>query len=200
MINRREFLGTTAAAAVAVSSARLGAGVPVGTPAPRPLTAVVFDERFADSVQFAGEASRLGPDAYATAGNVTALFTGHLDARWRDHQAPVAGLTTADAALCLAQLARDFRMRVVYRGEHEPQADGVLHTLVCGQAAFEALISFEREASLDWPLRVARLVTTVPHVVAPAMEKVVTTTGRGKSNAGLVSWIIAPIAADGGWR
>lgn len=192
MINRREFIQTSAAAAVVVSGVGLSASAPP-VMVRRSLAAVVFDERFPESTGFATAAARLGLVAHPTIGNVTSLFTAYLDALWRQDRAPVGGLTTADALLCLSELARDYRMRVVYRGEHERQAEGVLHQFTCAQAGFESLIGFERDTSTPWPGRVAQLVSSVTHTLTPLMTKVVTTPHDDvpSTTDGLVSWVIA---------
>jgi hypothetical protein len=66
-------------------------------------------------VAFAREAAVLGIPRDAIRGDVTDLWYGSLSLRWRERPEATAGLTREDSLFCLEQLARDHRMRVVFR-------------------------------------------------------------------------------------
>jgi hypothetical protein len=89
---------------------------------PLQLHRAVYDSRFAAGRAFAAEARAKGWTAVAIEGDVTDLWCRHLDPRWRQGPAPVAGVTAANSLFVLERLAWDAGMRVVSRAPlpHEP--------------------------------------------------------------------------------
>ena len=115
MTNRREFLQST----IAVSALPLIGGVaaaPFGAEA-APLARVVFDERLPASRAFAERAAQSGIPAHAFKGDVTSLWFNDLHHRWVKQPEAIAGLTEPAALFCLAELARDYGMRLKSREE-----------------------------------------------------------------------------------
>ncbi|HEY7840260.1 MAG TPA: hypothetical protein VIC61_01720, partial [Gammaproteobacteria bacterium] len=112
-MKRREFLYFTAGA-----SALSVAGIPLPALAGMPSVSIhraIYDARYLESVDFVREAEVLGIPVSAIEGDVTRLWYNDLSLRWRERPQATAGLTEADALFCFEQLARDYRMRVVYR-------------------------------------------------------------------------------------
>jgi len=133
MTTRREFLQ----AGIAVSALPIGAMIRAAVPPPAaeaatatsaepsmPFYKAVFDERFADSVAFADQMRRRGVALQAIRGDITDFWYRDLYAEWRKAPAAIAGLTQHGPLFCLEQLARDYRMRVVFREERPASAAG----------------------------------------------------------------------------
>jgi hypothetical protein len=59
-------------------------------------------------------------------GDMTRFWYDDLYHRWQQGQAAIAGLTAHGALFCLERLAWDQRMRVIFRAEHAPAADGCI--------------------------------------------------------------------------
>jgi hypothetical protein len=112
-MNRRDFLYFSAGAS-ALGVAGVALPALAGAPAIR-VHHAIYDAQFAEAVAFAREAAALGIPRDAIRGDVTDLWYGSLSLRWRERPEATAGLTREDSLFCLEQLARDHRMRVVYR-------------------------------------------------------------------------------------
>ena len=129
MTNRREFLqiGASATAWPLLSRAAHAAGV-AGQPPPIRIATVVYDTRFAESVAFADRCAALGFTTRAIEADMTRLWFDDIYHRWQREPAAIAGLTAHGPMFCFAELARDVRMRVVFKAEHRVAgADAVHH-------------------------------------------------------------------------
>lgn len=215
-MDRREFIQTSVTAALFTGIGHTAAVRRPGRLSHAPLDAQIYkavcDERYSDSLAFRDEVSRLAIPIYAIRGDVTNLWFNDLDAHWREHTAPVVGLTTDAALFCLEGLARDHHMRVLFRAEHAFKRHSVEHTFACSQAALECLDTFERETSMDWARRVAHMLASASFEEAPFLTRVVTTARNDSHTAPsdhsrefegwwgpeptemelLVSWVIGP--------
>lgn len=136
MISRRTILQ----GAVAATSLPIIAGV-AWTPrpaTPEPATAldhpslykVLFDQRFATARAFGADAYARGMVVQGFAGDITDIWYHDLHRRWQQGRAPIAGLTTGSVLFCLEHLARDARMRVVQRLEHQQPGQDPLYSWV----------------------------------------------------------------------
>lgn len=118
MTNRRQVLGAGVAASVwplvvprlGRAAATLGHGLEAGC-----IHAGIRDTRLAASAAFAARLAAQGLPLREIDGDVTRLWYDELALRWRESPVAIAGLTGADALFCLAELAWDHRMRVVFR-------------------------------------------------------------------------------------
>jgi hypothetical protein len=119
MTNRREFLqiGVTATAWPLVARAAEAAGIDRGA-SWTPLAAVVYDTRFDDSIAFAERSRALGLKTHPIDADMTRLWYEEIYHQWRRGPTALAGLTAYGPMFCFAELARDVRMRVVFRAEH----------------------------------------------------------------------------------
>jgi hypothetical protein len=128
-MNRRKFC--LSSLATAMSGAAAGAGcLPGGERAARPAAAstasvqlykFVYDGRYPAARAFGVAAAGQAPSAgaiVAIEGDITALWSRDLRARWCEGDGAIAGMTTARTLFCLEQLARDHWMRVAIRVEH----------------------------------------------------------------------------------
>jgi hypothetical protein len=128
-MNRRDFLKGAGAAIVpaAIPGAIWGA-VPVAAGAESadevsravvPITAVVYDERYADCRAFADALARRGAKAFATNADAAQLWHGPLRAYVERNPGRVAGLTTyADFSVSQA-CGRELSFAQLYEGEHD---------------------------------------------------------------------------------
>jgi hypothetical protein len=198
MINRRDFIltGTFAALPFTACGAR-----PVGLPGAKaaepaaPIYTMVYDERFADSVAFAGEARRLGLRATGIHGDVTALWYDDLYHRWRQGPAAIAGLTTANALFCLETLGNDVGLRRVLKAEHrgQPGRLDIEHRLE-GPAALLRSHALEDSGPL-WARRMAHLAVRCPATREGRVDGRAVSIGSSPQAADhpvLVSWVLAP--------
>ncbi len=196
MTNRREFLqiGVTATALPFASRAAQAAGVGLETSEPVPLYAVVYDRRFADSVEFARRAAALGLTTQAIEGDMTRFWYEDLYYRWQRGPAALAGLTAHGPLFCFDQLARDQGMRVVFRGEHRPAAGGTAHDFA-GPATMlsEALAVGRRQGSFGAPM--ADVVANCPrgrNEISSARTETASRLDLTGDDDALHSWVIAP--------
>jgi hypothetical protein len=129
MTSRREFLqiGITATAwPLAPAAVKAAAEI---SSVPLPLYKVIFDRRFAASIEFAARARSLGLAVHGIDGDMTRFWYDELYHAWKKGPAAIAGLTAHGPLFCFEQLARDQGMRVVFRAEHKAGVAGVEHTL-----------------------------------------------------------------------
>ncbi len=196
MTNRREFLqtGVAVTAAAALTSGFEIASATVAAPPPTRLHKAIYDRRFADSRAFAAQI--VDVPAHAIEGDITELWFKDLDPHWRKAARPVAGLTTQNSLFCLEHLARDYGLRVTYRGEHIVGPGRRIRHDLTGPAHLLVQADDSQMRSAAWPREVARLMRgyeltrnarDVPRRIsaelpAPAEPGVEI----------LVSWIIAP--------
>ena len=128
MTNRREFLqiGASATAWPLLSRAAHAAGVAAPPPAIR-IATVVYDTRFAECVAFADRCAALGLTPRAIEADMTRLWFDDIYHRWQREPAALAGLTAHGPMFCFAELARDVRMRVVFKAEHRVTGAAAAH-------------------------------------------------------------------------
>ena len=194
MTNRREFLqiGVGAAAWPLVAGAAHAAGVQAAPPS-IPLFAAIYDMRFSESVAFARRCEALGVKSCSIDGDMTRLWFDEIYPRWQRGPAAIAGLTAYGPLFCFQELARDVRMRVVFRAEHGPAASGGTHTLNGPtQMVADALRACRREGPIGGAM--ADIVSQCP---GGRVEIASATIEQGAAIAAsddeaLFTWVIAP--------
>ena len=77
----------------------------------------MIDERFDEADDFGRECRRQGLDIIAMQGDLTPLWMGDLEMRWRKQPAVLAGVTSASTLACLEILANRERMRVTFKSD-----------------------------------------------------------------------------------
>ena len=132
MTNRREFLQIGVSATAWPLMARAAQAAGIEPPQERmPITAVVYDARYHESVAFARRSEALGLKALPIDnGDMTRIWFHEIHYRWRDRPVALAGFTAHGPMFCFAELARDVGMRVVFRGEHMASSAGVAHAFL----------------------------------------------------------------------
>src|ERR1700689_1751850 len=121
MASRREFLQAGIAVSLLPGVMAAGASTPqTGSP----FYKVIFDERFAASVEFGAEWKARGAAVHAIRGDITDLWFHDLDHQWKKQPVAIAGLTAHGPLFCLERLACDHGMRVTSRVEQKESYDG----------------------------------------------------------------------------
>jgi hypothetical protein len=198
MTNRREFLqiGITAGAFPLAASAARVAGTDMITRAPLELHAVIYDERFSNSVEFAAEARRLGLPTRAISGDMTRLWYDDLYHVWQRRPAAIAGLTAHGALFCFDQLARDRGMRVVFESEHRPLDNRTIRHAITGPSSMLSACAKLGDVDRAWSGRMAEIIAHCPRGRSEMADASVTSAHDGSvlpnGTDALFSWVIAP--------
>ena len=203
MTNRREFLqiGVSATAWPLVSrtiQVRLQADPTYDATGldPRPdlvsLSLVVYDTRFPQSVAFAERCAASGLRTCAIDADMTKLWYDEVYHRWKEGPQAIAGVTAHGPMFCFSELARDVRMRLVFRAAHRLAPDGIAAHDVNGPQTMvsEAIGACERRSGLGAAM--AGVVTRCPvgrHEITSARlgTELVQT-----DESALYTWMIAP--------
>jgi hypothetical protein len=205
MASRREFIQAGLASLALPMSARAAFSPGIlslaAQPPSTPLYKVVFDQRFADSRAFAGEAKNLGATVHPIQGDITDLWFNDLYARWKMGPVAIAGLTAHGPLFCLERLAWDQRMRVVFRADHSYRSDGhIEHALTVPESMLRRAVELN-DSGPDWPSRMANMVTHFPAGLsrseAHALKTAVVVALAKSADDGaepLISWVIAPVS------
>jgi hypothetical protein len=200
MLNRREFVTVTLAVLPARALWAVSDTAPRFTADPGFVYTVVYDDRFHQSMSFAGRARRLGYRTSAISGDTTALWYNDLYHRWKKGPAPIAGLTTPEAAMCLKLFAADAGLRCVFETEHRfRQGQSIVEHSI--RASTEPSLTALKESGDRWPEHMLQLMRTCPIRSARQRFSAVSklTAERTDGDARLVSWLFAPIQRDRGW-
>ena len=199
MTDRRTFLKTGITALALPTIARNAFSLPLAIPAEKPSYIVpykvVYDERFQDSVAFAGEANKLGASTYGIKGDVTDLWYNDLYHEWKKGPAAIMGMTTEDALFCLQILAQDQRMHVVFRVEHNYLSDNRIAHIITGTSQIPHEMADLANVGPAWNIRMSNVVMQYPDKRAKKSEtKIITQLDRPVTDQqSLVTWVIAPI-------
>jgi hypothetical protein len=192
MTNRRELLKAGLAAALPLAASATAA--PSEQPEAVALYKILCDTRFPASVAFATRVAEHGHAVHAMQGDMTRFWYDDLYHRWRERPAAIAGLTAHGALFCLEQLARDQRMRVVFRAEHTVAASGCVAHAVEGPAA---LVERAADTAVDraWAEAMADLAMQCPRRRTPRVTAHIETATAVLSPAteSLYSWVIARV-------
>jgi hypothetical protein len=192
MTNRREFIqiGMTATAWPLVAGTLPGAELGA-MPEWAPLSTVVYDSRFAESVAFAERSRALGVRAMAIEADMTRLWYEDIYHQWQRGPAAIAGLTAHGPMFCFAELARDVRMRLVFRAEHRVGGAPAMHAL-SGPAS---MVSDAESACRRLDSFGAAMAGIVSRCPLGRSEIVVSSVGGepdGPDEDALYTWMIAP--------
>ncbi len=203
-MNRRDFLkGAGAAAIVPVAIPRAiwsaspasanAASEAAASPILPPITAVVYDERYADCTLFADALIRQGAVAFPANGDSAQLWYGSLRARLLRHPGRVAGLTTYADFSVSQGCGRELGLATLYEGAHDARASksALAHRIRLRGDEIEIAAAFTN-SSLPWPESLANALCRLPATPASALRNIATaTTPRSPSHPGyLASWLL----------
>ena len=192
MRNRREFLqiSATATAWPLVAGPAHAAGL-VTDARFAPVSAVVYDTRFPESVAFAERLSAQGVETLAIEADMTRLWYDHIYHRWQRGGAPIAGLTAHGPMFCFAELARDVRMRIVFKAEHHLTGTEAAHALTGPQPMVaDALSACGRGPGFGTTM--AGIVTRCPVGRSEIADASIGNPAGEPDEHALYTWLIAP--------
>jgi hypothetical protein len=199
-MNRRDFLKGAGAAAIvpaAIPGAIWGSSPVPATAAPvfPPISAVVFDERYADCKIFADAFVRRGAVAYAANADSAQLWYGSLRAHLAQFPGRVAGLTTyADFSVSQA-CGRELNLATLYEGTHDARRSrtNLTHRLRAVDDAREIAAAMPG-ADAPWAESLANALCRLPSTRGAALRNLATaTTPRSPDHPGyLASWLLGP--------
>lgn len=160
----------------------------------------VFDDRFEEARIFGRTMHRMGVAASSFHEDVTDLWSGYLDVRWRKSAESIAGLTVKNCFFCLSQLAAGHGVYPKFWIEHVFNPKGGVFHEINGPANAVAKAGSMLEGEPDWAPVAARLLACIdlensPKTVSQAVSA--GTTGPARQAAVerdkiLVSWVMTP--------
>ena len=190
-MNRREFVAASSAVAAALAYRPSRAGTSAESRVSFDLSGVVFDRRFAASRAFGTAALSLNQRVYAIDGDVTALWTEHLDPLWRGGRGAVAGMTTPASFACLEQLAAQHWFRVIGQVEHRTDEGEVVSHRIKAEPDWQERLCTGLQPPA-WPQHfAAALLLRGRRGVAKREVQFSSTGGSWRDAAHLTSWYIA---------
>jgi hypothetical protein len=199
MYNRRAFIqGSAAASSAAVLAAALDAwpaGALASASSRIDFYKVMFDREHPAALAFGQLAGNAGLAAQPIGRDVTALWNDDLYHRWRQGPAAIAGMTPPRVAYCLQVLAQGVGMRMVFRAEHVPMADGRLaHRLTAPRSVLDRAGLLD--GASNWPRGAAELISDCPADLSAKSTLALSSPSPGgwTSRQPLVSWVMAPPA------
>jgi len=159
----------------------------------------IFDDRIREAHRFGRTLRRAGVTVRSFSGDVTALWSGRLDAGWRKSADSVAGQTDKDCFFCLSQMAVSHGVYPKFWIEHVFTAAGVSH-VINGPADAVARAGRELAGKPDWAPAAARLLASLDPTRSSGSVRETVHAGAaapGLETAGdrdvvLVSWLMTP--------
>ncbi len=91
-------------------------------PAPKRITAVVYDERYTDCKIFADLLARQGTVVFPTSGDAASVWYGPLRAHLAQYGGHIAGLTTDSDFVVSRDCGRELNLRMLYEGSHDSRS------------------------------------------------------------------------------
>jgi hypothetical protein len=202
MSNRREFIfqGLAVAAATGIATQPALAAAPAGgdlEAGTSPVTRVVTDTRYDDSVAFARVLAGRGHALEPIEGDVTRLWLDRLEPALRAQPAAIAGLTTERSFLCLEMFASSHGLRTVFHAEHLYLGGGHIEHSLRAPAELLARAAPLANPATHWPEHAAQLVAAyrTGRRPAPGRRLYATRITRAVQPEveALVSWVLAPL-------
>lgn len=160
----------------------------------------VFDDRYEEARIFGKTMHRMGHAVSPFHGDVTDLWSGYLDVRWRKSADSIAGLTNKDCFFCLSQLAVSHGVYPKFRIEHVFSPKGGVSHEINGPADAVARAGRMLEGEVNWAPVIARLLNSLDLENTSASVRRTASAGTaapdqqagGKRELILVSWVMTP--------
>jgi hypothetical protein len=205
-MNRRDFLKGAGAAAIVPAAipgaiwrtspaSANAASETASSPILPPITAVVYDERYADCTLFADALTRQGAVAFPANGDSAQLWYGSLHAHLSRRPGRVAGLTTYADFSVSQGCGRELSLATLYEGAHDARASksALTHRIRVRGDESEIAAAFTNSA-LPWPESLANALCHLPAPPDSALRTIATaTTPRSRNHPGyLASWLLDP--------
>lgn len=154
----------------------------------------ISDSRYHASTAFGTAASGLGIVNLANRGDITAIWSRHLDPLWREGRSTVIGMTTTAQLFCLERLAWDRGLKVILQIEHKHDAHkGIVHSISAPLDLAEQIADVVT-VGMKWPEGLASILGSCASADLCRPSPLRQTPSKGYLDEDLVSWIIAPAA------
>jgi hypothetical protein len=199
-MKRREFLKKAAAVPAVVAASKWYTAAETLSRKPWEITAVVYDERYADCRDFAKALERQGAMPFATLGDAASLWYGALRASLARSGGSVAGMATDSDWVVSRSCGREQGLEVAYEGSHDWRlSDRLIHRL--GGDGLEWQVYFALlDAKIPWARSIASGLVRCSHrdavrigsgVAIGKANGVVTRASTGHPGY-LSSWLLVP--------
>jgi hypothetical protein len=129
-MKRRDFLKEAVAVPAVIAASEWYAAAEALCARPVEITAVLYDERYADCRAFAKALESQGATSFATSGDAAGLWYGALRASRARSGGSIAGMATDSDWVVSRACGREQGLRVAYEGSHDWRVpDRLLHRL-----------------------------------------------------------------------
>jgi hypothetical protein len=190
-MRRRDFLKGVAVVPASVAAARWPRVS--GTQTLR-ISAVVYDERYADCRMFADLLERQGATPFPTSGDAVSVWYGALRNHMVLYGGSLAGITTDSDLTASRECARELGLRLVYEGSHDCRALGRLIHRLRGKGVEEEVYAELLRDDKPWPKAIAdtlgRKELAVQVIQALAGTPLVATHQSAGHPGYLTSWLL----------
>ena len=195
-MKRREFLQSAAIvpACIAGSHWSVFAESTVAAAKLSRISAVVYDERYADCRTFADTLARRGAVALPSGGDAVRVWYGALRKRLTHDPGLVAGFTTDSDLTVSRECGRELGLRLVYEGSHDSRASNRLTHRLRGTGAEKEVYAALLRDDIAWPEAIANALACQPlaarlaNVIAGA--PVIATSHFATHPAYITSWLL----------
>jgi hypothetical protein len=199
-MKRRDFLKKAVTVPAMVAATEWYAAAEALSPRPRRITAVLYDERYADCRSFAEALEKQGAISFATFGDAASVWYDPLRACLAQAEGSVAGMATDSDWVVSRLCGRELGLKEVYEGSHDSRAsDRLIHRLH-GSGAEREVYAALLHPGVPWAESIATgLIRSVGRrggtigSTAPITKTDAVRTGRFTDHPGyLVSWLLDP--------
>lgn len=155
---------------------------------------VITDRRHPESLEFGQVLSVNGSVLLEVTDGLTKMWQEALVPLWREPGGAIAGLTSREVWICLAEQARSQARRSVLIGRHafEPQSGAAAHVISAPRRALSTAATIERQKHM-WPRALAKLISHCPSDARVCDDEWRSSASLPSTvtSRSLVSWIIA---------
>ncbi|HXX46304.1 MAG TPA: twin-arginine translocation signal domain-containing protein [Candidatus Acidoferrales bacterium] len=196
-MKRRDFLKGAAMVPAGVAAAQWSAAAEAFGAKSSRITAVVYDERYADCRVFAESLARQGAMLFPTGGDAARLWYGALRAHLARYGGGVAGMTTDCDLGVSRECGRELGMRIAYEGSHDGRTSNCLKHRLRGGDEANAVYAALLRADAPWAESIATALARPPLgeriINAIAGTPTITTPASGAHFGYLTSWLLTPL-------
>lgn len=204
-MKRRDFLKSVAVVPAGVAAARwfaLSRTLTDGSYSPT-ISAVVYDERYADCRLFADLLERQGATAFPTGADAVSIWYSALRNHIELYGGSVAGITTDSDLNASRDCGRELGLKFVYEGSHDCRASGRLIHRLRGKGVEKEVYAELLRDEKPWPKAIADALSRKPLSVQLINALVGTPLIATHQSAGhpgyLTSWLLASESGSTGF-
>jgi hypothetical protein len=196
-VKRRDFLKGMAVVPASVAAAHWPAlvGTPTNDAHPSTISAVVYDQRYADCRIFAELLERQGATPFPTGGDAVSVWYGALRKHIALFGGSVAGITTDSDLSASRECAREAGLKLVYEGSHDCRTSGRLIHRLRGKGAEKEVYAELLRDEKPWPKAIANALNRKPlalQVIDALARTPLVATHHSSGHPGyLTSWLLA---------